>query len=238
MGTALFLVGILGIVGAIAWFIISLFKKSTNRKPATLFIISVVVMIVGVINVDEPEDGKAASANTTTTTEETSNDTSKKIEASKEKEAEQSKEKENKESKEAKESDKKTEESKKKEEAENIDESFEFDDFNFEIYGAKINDKSITLYMEYENMGYTDETPPISAVAVDVEQNGENLSSDNDAIKSRGEDKTGAYADVKLGTKMPFTETFELENKKDDLEISIVPMLSDEEPKKTKIELN
>lgn len=132
----------------------------------------------------------------------------------------------------------KTEASKKKEEAENIDENFEFNDFNFEIYGAKINNESITLYMEYENMGYTDETPPISAVAVDVEQNGENLSSDNDKMKARGEDKTGAYADVKLGTKMPFTETFELENKKDDLEISIVPMMSDEESKKTKIELN
>lgn len=245
-------IGILSVVViivGIVWSVIALIMKKNKMKPLITLGVGIAACIVAVIATPSSEEFAEAQASSERVEESKSKEqeaeASKEAEESKEqaiqesKEAKASEESQEKEVKESKQKEKEeTEASKKKEEAENIDENFEFNDFNFEIYGAKINNESITLYMEYENMGYTDETPPISAVAVDVEQNGENLSSDNDKMKARGEDKTGAYADVKLGTKMPFTETFELENKKDDLEISIVPMMSDEESKKTKIELN
>lgn len=245
-------VGILSvvvIVVGIVWSVVALIMKKDKMKPLITLGVGIVACIVAVIATPSSEEFAEAQASServeVSKSKEQEAEASKEAEESKEqviqesKEAKASEESQEKEVKESKQKEKEeTEASKKKEEAENIDENFEFDDFNFEIYGAKINDESITLYMEYENMGYTDETPAISAVEVDVEQNGENLSGDNDEIKARGDDKTGAYADVKLGTKMPFTETFELENKKDDLEISVFPMMSDEESKKTKIELN
>lgn len=245
-------IGILSVVViivGIVWSVIALIMKKDKMKPLITLGVGIAACIVAVIATPSSEEFAEAQASSERVEESKSKEqeaeASKEAEESKEqaiqesKEAKASEESQEKEVKESKQKEKEeTEASKKKEEVENIDENFEFDDFNFEIYGAKINDESITLYMEYENMGYTDETPAISAVAVDVEQNGENLSGDNDEIKAREDDKTGAYADVKLGTKMPFTETFELENKKDDLEISVFPMMSDEESKKTKIELN
>lgn len=236
-------IGILSVVViivGIVWSVIALIMKKDKMKPLITLGVGIAACIVAVIATPSSEEFAEAQASS----ERVEESKSKEQEAEASKEAEESKEQAIQESKEAKASEESQEKEvkeskqKEKEETENIDENFEFDDFNFEIYGAKINDESITLYMEYENMGYTDETPAISAVAVDVEQNGENLSGDNDEIKAREDDKTGAYADVKLGTKMPFTETFELENKKDDLEISVFPMMSDEESKKTKIELN
>ncbi|GBD73877.1 putative uncharacterized protein [Tetragenococcus halophilus subsp. halophilus] len=93
MGMFLFLIGILGIVGSIVWLVIGLFKRSGKKKAATLLVASIVVMIVGSLNVDSPDNENTASANTTeqssseATTEETDNSEKESSEAKENQEA-------------------------------------------------------------------------------------------------------------------------------------------------------